>query len=105
VKYNLTPDRVLFHNNFANKQCPNTMINADLVDYFLKMVYIEYYIAKNFSEYTITFESSNPNLIDNNGRLLKAVKYTTHVPYIVTVSNGEITESITLTATIKGTIM
>ena len=40
VKYNLTPDRVLFHNNFANKQCPNTMINADLVDYFLKMVYI-----------------------------------------------------------------
>ena len=104
VKYNLTPDRVLFHNNFANKQCPNTMINADLVDYFLKMVYIEYYIAKNFSDYTITFESSNTDLIDNNGRLLKKVKYTTHVPYTITVSNGTVTESITLTATIKGTV-
>ena len=104
VKYNLTPDRVLFHNNFANKMCPNTMINADLVDVFLKMVYVEYYIAKNFSDFTITFTSSNPELIDNNGRLLKDVKYTTYVPYTITVTNGSVTESITLNAIVKGTI-
>lgn len=59
VKYDLGIDRVLFHNNFSNKQCPRTMINNDMINTFLKMVEIEYYILKNNKEVTFTDESNN----------------------------------------------
>ena len=84
--------------------CPMTMINAGKVEDFLALVYLEYYIAKNYSDYTITFTSSNTDLVDNNGRLIAKPMYTTYVPYTITITNGTITETITLTAVVKGTI-
>ena len=104
VTYSLTPDRVLFHTQYSGKNCPQTMIRSNQVENFLDMVYLEYYLAKNYSDYTITFESSNTDLVDNNGRLLSSVLYTTYVPYTITITNGTITETITLTAVIKGTV-
>ena len=102
VQYNLAADRVWFHNNFTNKKCPNTMITADRVSTFLKLVYAEYEIAKNYSDYTITFESSNPAILDNTGRVVANPEYTTNVSYTVTVTKGSETQSITLNTLVIG---
>ena len=102
IKYNLTPERVAFHNNFANKPCPKTMMGANLVDQFLKMVYVEYDVAKNYSDYTITFTSNNPEIIDNTGRVVSWPTYTTNVSYTVTVTKGTESASITLHSLVIG---
>lgn len=102
VKHNLTPDRVMFHNNFSNKTCPNTMINAGRVDMFLDMVYTEYMVAKYYSGYTITFTSNNPDIIDNTGRVVgKGPSTATTVTYTITVTKGGETKSITLTSLVQ----
>ena len=102
VTHNLTPDRVWFHNNFSNKPCPRSMITSGHVANFLEMVYMEYAIAKNYADYTITFESSNPAILDNSGRIVAAPNYTTNVPYTVTVTKSGVSESITLNALVVG---
>ncbi len=102
IKYDLTPERVAFHNNFANKPCPKTMMGAKLVDQFLKMVYVEYEVAKNYSDYTITFTSNNPEIIDNTGRIVNRPKYTTNVSYTVTVTKGSESASMTLHSLVIG---
>ena len=103
INNNLTPDRVWFHNNFSNKTCPNTMINSDMVSTFLELVYCEYEVAKNYANYTIKFESSNTNILDNGGRVKNAPNYTTNVTYKVTVTDGSgNSESITLNALVPG---
>ena len=102
VRHNLGADRVFFHNNFSNKKCPNTMITAGLVDTFLKLVYAEYEVAKNYSDYTITFTSNNPQIIDNTGRVVKVPDYTTNVSYTITVTKGSETQSVTLNSLVIG---
>ena len=102
VRHNLGADRVFFHNNFSNKKCPNTMITAGLVSTFLKLVYAEYEIAKNYSDYTITFTSNNPEILDNSGRIVKAPDYTTNVSYTITVTKEGTSESITLNSLVIG---
>ena len=103
ITNNLTPERVLFHNNFANKTCPNTMINSDNVEMFLDMVYIEYYVAKNYSDYTITFTSNNPDVIDSEGRVVgSGPTKDTNVSYTITVSDGTKSKSATLYSVVQG---
>ena len=102
VRHNIGADRVFFHNNFSNKKCPNTMITAGLVDTFLKLVYAEYEVAKNYSDYTITFTSNNPQIIDNTGRVVKVPDYTTNVSYTITVTKGSETQSVTLNSLVIG---
>ncbi|MFA7126594.1 MAG: Ig-like domain-containing protein [Bacilli bacterium] len=102
VKHNLTPDRVWFHNNFSNKPCPRSMMTAGLVDDFLEMVYTEYDVLKNYDDYSITFTSSNPDIIDNSGRVIGAPNFTTNVTYTVTVEKSGVSESIVLNALVVG---
>ncbi len=102
VKYGLAADRVWFHNNFTNKKCPNTMITADLVDEFLELVYAEYEIAKNYSDYEIKFESHNQDIMDNEGRIIAAPDYTTNVSYTITITKDGQSESITLNTLVIG---
>ena len=96
VANNLGPDRVVFHNNFSNKICPNTMINAELTEEFLDLVYMEYYIKKFYSDYTITFSSSNQKLLDNTGNVLNNPEVKTSVQYTITIQKGNKIETITL---------
>ncbi|MDD4212933.1 MAG: Ig-like domain-containing protein [Bacilli bacterium] len=102
VEHNLTPDRVWFHNNFSNKPCPRSMITSGHVDEFLEMVYMEYEVLKNYSDYTVTFTSSHPEILDNSGRIVSAPNYTTNVTYTITVKKGETQESITLNTLVVG---
>ena len=102
IKHNLAADRIWFHNNFSNKKCPNTMITANRVDTFLKLVYAEYEIAKNYSDYEIKFESSNPSILDNTGRVVKTPEYTTNVSYKVIVTKGTDVQELTLNTLVIG---
>ena len=103
VKHNLTPERVLFHNSFANKTCPQTMMRSDNVEMFLDMVYLEYYVAKNYADYTITFTSNNPDVIDNEGRVVGSGPYkTTEVSYTITITKGTETKSATVYSVVQG---
>ena len=103
IKHNMTPERVLFHNNFSNKHCPNTMMTAGLVETFLDLVYAEYYVAKNFADYEIKFESHNPDILNNEGRIVGRPKYTTNVSYTITVSKDGKSQSVKLNALVPGT--
>ena len=103
IKHNLLPDRISFHNNFSNKTCPNTMITNNLVDMFLRMAYTEYEIAKNYSDYQITFESNNPEIIDNEGRIVNAPEFSTNVSYKITITKDGVSESVTLQSVVPGT--
>lgn len=100
IKYNLTPDRVVFHNNFTNKTCPMTMMKSNQIERFLDMVYVEYMVAKYYSNYTITF-SSTSGLVDSTGRITGTISGTTNIPYTITVSDGTTTKSIDLVATVN----
>ena len=102
ITHNLSSDRVVFHNNFTNKTCPNTMITNNLVDSFIKLVEVEYEVAKNYSDYEITFTSHNPEIMDNTGRIINAPDYTTNVTYTITVSKDGVTEEVTLNALVPG---
>ena len=102
IKHKLTPERVLFHNSFSNKTCPNTMINANMVETFLDMVYMEYYIAKNYNGFTIIFTSNNPSVIDNSGRVVgNGPNVDTLVSYTITITKTGKTKSATLESLVK----
>ena len=73
VQYDLGIDRVLFHNNFSGKQCPRTMIQNNMIDTFLKMVEIEYFILKN--NYEVVFTDENGNEINGRTSTLENKSY------------------------------
>lgn len=91
--YNLEPDRVLYHQHFSGKLCPQVMITNDILYNFHNMIENEYFILKYLPGISITYESNNTDLLDNEGKILKAVNKDTMVSYKVTVSYNGITKS------------
>lgn len=102
IKHNLHSDRLVFHNNFTNKTCPNTLITNNLIDEFIELVNAEYQVAKEFSDYEITFTSHNPDIMDNTGRIVNAPDYTTNVTYTITLTKGDVKEEVTLNVLVPG---
>lgn len=100
--HNLTPERVVYHNNFSGKLCPQTMMTAGLVGEFEAMVEAEYNIYKKYSDYTVIFESHNPEIINNSGQVINPPLVTTNVSYTITVKKGSFSQSITLNALVPG---
>ena len=88
--YHLTPRRVLQHNNFSGKNCPWSMRAAKentpfAYSHFMELVNIEYFIVKYLPEVKFTYVSHNPDILSNEGYLLKYVTEKTEVSYDVTV--------------------
>ncbi|MFA6662338.1 MAG: N-acetylmuramoyl-L-alanine amidase, partial [Bacilli bacterium] len=105
IQYDLSYERVCYHNNLSGKTCPNSMMHADMIDYFEEMVEVEWTIAHDYSNYTIAFTSSNPEVLDNSGRVVgDGPEMTTSVPYTVTVTNTitGVSESMTLNTVVIG---
>ncbi len=101
IELNLTPDRVLLHNNFSNKSCPNTMMMCNKVEMFLDMVYTEYDVLKDYSDFNIAFETVNNGIIDSQGRVVHKPATDTLVKYVVHISNGVVSEDVTLYSIVK----
>ena len=100
----LSLDRVLQHNNMSGKNCPQTMRTANLWSYFMEMVTYEYKLRTTYKDYTFSFVSNNPTIVNNSGKIINKPKVTTEVSYTITVTGpSAYNQSITLYATIPGT--
>jgi len=86
---NLGLDRVVQHHYYSGKDCPMTMRHAGMWDYFLEMVYAEYLVRTVLKDYTITFQSSNPELISANGRIIKLPSVATRTSYTLRITNNK----------------
>lgn len=90
TKYDLPRENMKYHNDFSGKDCPKTLRNAGLIPLFEEFQDIEYKVADEFSDATITFESHNPHYLDNTGRIIDMPDRAMTVSYTVTVTqNGE----------------
>lgn len=88
--FDLDPTRVLQHRNFSGKLCPQVMIENELWTNFMNVVENEYIIKKFLNGISFKYESNNPDILSNDGKILKAVTTDTTVSYKVTVSfNGK----------------
>ena len=103
--YNLDTSRVMQHRNFSGKLCPQSMIRAKeksvfTYDNFMDLVEIEYFILKSLPNVKFTYKSNNPDILDNEGNILKYVTSETQISYDVTVEF----EGKTLTKTFTTTV-
>lgn len=104
VENNLTIDDVKPHHFFSGKNCPQTMRDNGLWPNFKKLVEFEYEILTKYHEYSISFESHNPEYLNNLGRVIKQDTYTKTVTYTITVTKNNVSKSVTLSTNIPGTI-
>jgi len=102
IENDLDTSRVKPHNFFSGKNCPQTMRDNSLLQNFYDLVEVEYNIAKNFSDYTITFTSNSPQLLSNTGRIISAPRYSTVVSYTITVAKDSYSKSVTLYSVVPG---
>ena len=91
---------------FSGKDCPQTLLanNGELWPKFMELVEAEYAKLNTLSGYAISFESHNPDVLDNHGRIITNPRYTTSVSYTVTVKNNTtgVEESATYSSIVKG---
>ncbi len=91
--YGLGTDRVLQHRHFSDKLCPQVMIQNDMLDNFYNLIENEYIIRKYLSGVKFEYESNNPDLLANDGTILKQVNEETKVSYKVTVTFNGVTKT------------
>ena len=103
IRNNLGLHRVLQHNTWTGKNCPQSIIFSDYWDRFLEMVELNYILMKDYSDVEITMTSNNPTIVDNTGRVIAAPTKTTTVSYDVTVTVDGTSKTITLYSVIPGT--
>lgn len=101
-EHSLGLDRVVQHNTFTGKNCPQSLLMTNYWEEFIKMVQVEYEILTKYSDATITFVSNNPTLLSNTGRVIGRPLTTTTVSYTLTVKIGADTKTITLNTLIPG---
>ena len=96
--------RVRGHHFFSGKDCPQPMLENDLEIWweFLSLVEAEHELLTKYSDYEIKFESHNPEIMDNHGRIIAQPDQTTSVSYTITVTKDGVSESVTLSSMIKG---
>ena len=99
--YNLNPSRVLLHQSFSGKLCPQVMIENNMLDNFHNVIENEYIITKYLEGITFKYESNNPDILSNDGKILKTVNVDTNVSYKVTVSYKGETKTYELNTLIK----
>ncbi len=103
IKYNLPLNRLVGHHFFSGKWCPQPMLENDLEIWYefveLARQQMEYY--KNYSQYSLSFDSSSEYLKDN-GRVSKLPNYDECVTYTVTYTDGSTTKSVTLSSILPG---
>jgi uncharacterized repeat protein (TIGR02543 family) len=103
-KYNLDTTRVVGHNMFSGKDCPQTLLanNGELWVKFMECVEAENDFYQQMKDYTISCKSNNPEILSDNGRIISIPKYTTSVSYTVTVTSK--TTGVSKTATFSSVV-
>ena len=104
VRQNLDITRVRGHHFFSGKNCPQPMLENDLEIWyeFLELVEAEYELITKYAGYEVAITSNNPDIVDNNGRVVKQPTETTCVTYTITFTKDGESKSITLASMVKG---
>ncbi len=106
VDYDLDISRVKGHHFFDGKDCPQPMLENDLEIWyeFLELVQAERDLLAKYSDYTFEVVSNNPEIIDNNGRVIAQPEFATTVTYTVTIkdANGQVVDTVTLASMVQG---
>jgi len=104
VSYNLPLAHMRYNQDFSGKVCPQSLIRGGLIPLFEELAYYEYLIEKNFSDYSISFESHDTDYVDHSGRVINMPDRGLSVSYTVTVSNGSTNQSRTFYTYLPGTV-
>ena len=96
--------RVRGHHFYTAKNCPQPMLENDLEIWweFLGLVEAEHELLTKYADYEISFESHNPEILDNNGRIVKQPSETTSVSYTITFTKDGQSQSVTLASMVQG---
>ena len=86
---NFTIDAVVQHHYFSGKDCPQTKRHAGLWEFFKSVVSVEYQMLQ-YQKMGYSFEfKSNSELVNEKGRVIKAVDEETVVEYTIIVKDKE----------------
>jgi N-acetylmuramoyl-L-alanine amidase CwlA len=98
IMHDLNVDRVLQHNNFSGKPCPNSIRTTGYWDNFLDLISMEKFAKEELSDVEFIWESLTP-IMDNKGMISLNIGDTKELNYKVTAKfDGH---ELTRTATTK----
>ena len=86
VKNNLGLDRVMQHNNFSGKNCPQTLRMAGLWPMFMEMVTCEYELLTTYKDYKFTLVADNN--VNEFGRIINDQVKVVNYKVIITNKQG-----------------
>lgn len=94
VRNDLDVDRIVFHNSFNNKACPQAALRSGNLDHWVDMMIFEYMILTRFNDYKFDLETLTPNFLDNRGRVSSSAGEGNFVDYIlkITAPDGTVKE-------------
>lgn len=87
IDHDLSVDRVLQHNNFSGKDCPNAIRHYGYWNNFLDLISLEKFGREHLADVTFTWTSNTP-LMTNKGRISLDAKATDVLSYSVVASYG-----------------
>ena len=109
-KYDLDLSRVVGHNMFSGKDCPQTLLanGGELWVKFMECVEAEYELYTKMTKdgkYKISAVSHNTEVVKDNGRVTSIPNYSTNVTYTVTITDTttNVSKDITFSTIIHGT--
>lgn len=100
VENNLGLDRVKAHHFFSGKNCPCTLRENGLWDYFLKMVKTEYDMLTSQKGFKIEFSCDEP-FVNKNGLIKFIPDDVTSISYKVKISNDLETKELEFTSIVQ----
>lgn len=103
-EYNLPHGQVKFHQDFASKWCPQSMLRAELSWLFYEMVDFEYRMENYFTDAVVEFTSHNPEYVSNDGRVIKIPDNAQNVSFTIKVTYKGVTVEKTFYSYLPGTI-
>jgi len=104
IQNDLAINRVVGHNFFSGKNCPQPLLEyeGEIWWQFIECVESEYEILTKYQDYEISFESNNPEIVNDKGRVVNRPLYTTSVSYTVTIKKGNDVQKVTLSSIVPG---
>lgn len=100
-KHNLTIGKVVQHNYWSGKDCPQVIRHSNRWQEVLDLVSLELYGQQKLKDVNFVWESLSPTILDNTGKVFNHPGAQTDVSYKVTVTYAGVTKVYTHTATLQ----
>ena len=87
-KHDLNITNIKQHYDFSQKNCPQTLRRNNLYPNAIELIKAEYAVLTQMAGYTITFQSNNPEYVNNYGRIINLPSSSTAITYTVRITNN-----------------